>query len=78
MRPSGISEVRSVTSATPVVRVPVLSKEKLFTSAKASSAAPPLNNTPPRAAAASADSMAAGTEITTAQGLAATNSTAAR
>ena len=48
------------------------------TSASPSSAAPPLNSTPPRAAADRADRIAAGTEITTAQGLAATKSVAAR
>ena len=48
------------------------------TSASPSSAAPPLNSTPPRAAADKADRIAAGTEITTAQGLAATSSVAAR
>ncbi len=37
----------------------------------------PLNSTPPRAAAESADRIAAGTEMTIAQGLAATRSVAA-
>ena len=66
-----------MTEARPVVRVPVLSKANVSTAASVSSAAPPLKSTPPRAAADSADRIAAGTEMTMAQGLAATSSVAA-
>ena len=59
-----------VTVALPVVSVPVLSKAKIRTSDSVSSAPPPLNRTPPLAAADRADRMAAGTEMTMAQGLA--------
>ena len=77
--PSSPSIARmAVTAALPVVSVPVLSKANARTSASVSSAAPPLNRTPPRAAADRPDRMAAGTEMTTAQGLAATSTVAAR
>ena len=77
-RSSPSSATTRVTAALPVVRVPVLSKAKVSTAASVSSAAPPLNSTPPRAAADSAERIAAGTEMTMAQGLAATSRVADR
>ena len=47
-----------VTTALPVVSVPVLSKANVSTAASVSRAAPPLKRTPPRAAADSADAVA--------------------
>ena len=68
----------ATTPGRPVVSVPVLSNATTLTRAAASRCRPPLNSTPPRAALASAESSAAGIEITSAQGEATTISVIAR
>ena len=58
----------SVSSGRPSVSVPVLSNATVRTRPSVSRAAPPLISSPRRAPAASPDAIAAGVEITSAQG----------